>query len=634
MFTFIGNNRRILQVVLFLVAIPFLFFGVDSYIRSSGTGQSVARVGDYKISQQEFVDALRDRQATLRRITQGKVDASLLDSPELRNATIDNLIQRRLLLDRAVRAGLTVSDQQLQAVIAEQPAFKDESNRFSYERYQQVLRSEGMSPAVFESRLRQDLMLEQQREGYFDSGFVSKTVLDRLVRFAEQQREVSHYRVTPGRFAGEVQIGAEAVKQYYDSNPRAFEIPERIKVDYVMLSAESLISQIQLDPAELKQFYESRRSQYRTEEARRASHILISVDGAAGANARQKAQTQAEEIYKEVAANPAGFAAAAKKYSQDPGSAANGGDLGFVSLGSMKDVPEFEAALFKLKEGEISRPVSTKHGFHIIRLTAVQPSQGKSFEEVRAQIEEDLKKQRAGRRFAELADRFNNLVYEQSESLKPAAELLKTEIQRSGWITRTRAEPAALNHPRLLEAVYSQEVLKDRRNSEAIEVAPNTLVAARLVEHSPSSIRPFSEVRADIEELLHRQAAAKRAVEAGRADLEQLRQGKSVPAVAWSTPQLISREDPKGLSGDVVRQAFRVGADKLPAYAGVENPDGSYTLLRISRVVTSDDIAPDKRRGFGEALRQVLGQQELAAYLKSVRQKTEVEINRERLAQR
>ncbi|MDH3438686.1 MAG: SurA N-terminal domain-containing protein, partial [Betaproteobacteria bacterium] len=354
MFNIVGSNKRIVQGVLVLIAVPFAFFGVDSYFRSSGGGQSVARVGDYNISQPEFVDALRDRQESLRRMTQGKLDAAMLDSPELRYATLDNLIQRRLLLDRAIRSGMTVSEQQLQKVVAEQPAFKDATNQFSYERYQQVLRSEGMTPAGFEARLRQDLMLEQQREGYFGSGFVSQTVLDRLVRLAEQQREVSDYRITPDRYAGQVEIGPDAVKQYYEANPREFQIPERVKVDYVMLSAESLASQIQLEPAELKQFYESRRSQYQTQEARRASHILISVDASAGADARQNARARAEGIYKELAEKPASFAELAKKYSQDPGSAANGGDLGFVSLGNMKDVPEFEAALFKLKEGEIA----------------------------------------------------------------------------------------------------------------------------------------------------------------------------------------------------------------------------------------------------------------------------------------
>ncbi|HXV12152.1 MAG TPA: SurA N-terminal domain-containing protein, partial [Burkholderiales bacterium] len=537
MYDLIFRNKRIIQVILLIIAVPFVFFGVDSYMGMSGTGRSVAKIGDYSISQQEFANALRNRQESLRQMTQGKIDTALLNSPELRYAVLDALIERRLLLDRAIRSGMTVTDQQVQKVVSEQPGFKDESKQFSYTRYEQVLKADGMTPVVFESRVRQDVMLSQQREGYFGSSFVSKTVLDRLLDLAEQKREVSRHRIDPERFAGEVQIGPDAVKQYYESNPGQFQIPERVKVDYVLLSAESLATQMQLEPGEAQRAFEARRSQFQVPEARQASHILIAADGSAGAEARQKAQAQADDIYQQLVAKPERFAELAKKYSNDPGSAATGGDLGLISRGGMKDVPEFEAALFNLKEGEISPPVATKHGFHIIRLTKLQPAQGKTFEQVREEIERDLKKQRAGRRFAELADRFSNIVYEQFESLEPAAALLKEKVERSGWITRGSADPPLLNNPRLLEAVFFKDVLKDRRNSEAIEIAPNTLVAVRLAEHSPASTKPFSEVSAEVEKLLRRREATDLAVQTGRRLLAELREGKGAE-VKWSEPEL------------------------------------------------------------------------------------------------
>ena len=201
MFNFIGNNKRIIQAILFLIAVPFLFFGVDSYIRSSGTGSGVARVGDYRISPQEFNNALRNRQEELRRMTQGKIDSSLLNSPELRYATLDSLIDRHLLIDRAIRNGMTVPDQQIEKIVSQQPAFRDESKQFSYERYEQVLRSDGTTPVMFENRVRQDILLNQQREGYFGSSFVPKTVLQRVMQLAEQRREVSRHRFDPERFA-------------------------------------------------------------------------------------------------------------------------------------------------------------------------------------------------------------------------------------------------------------------------------------------------------------------------------------------------------------------------------------------------------------------------------------------------
>lgn len=630
MYDLIFRNKRVIQIILVLIAVPFAFFGVDSYLRSSGPGQAVAKIGDYSVTQQEFVDALRNRQEQLRRMMEGKIDSRLLNSPELRYATLEALIERRLLLDRAVRNGMTVTDQTIHKIVSEQPAFRDESNQFSYTRYQQVLRSDGMTPVMFENQVRQDVILTQQREGYFGSSFVSKTVLDRLLQLAEQKREVSRHRIDPERFAGEVQIGPDAVKQYYESNPGAFQIPERVKVDYVVLSTDALASQVQLEPDEAQRAYEGRRSQFQVPEARQASHILIAVDPSAGAEARQKAKAQADEIHKQLVDKPERFAELAKKYSNDPGSAAMGGDLGLISRGAMKDVPEFEAALFKLKEGEISAPVESKHGYHIIRLTKLQPAQGKSFEQVRGEIEQELKKQRAQRRFAELADRFSNTVYEQFESLEPAAALLGEKVQRSGWITRKSAEPALLSNPRLLEAVFSKDVLKDRRNSEAIEVAPNTLVAVRLAEHEPASMKPFSEVSAEIEKTLRRREARDRAVQAGRRLLEELKQGKA-EEVKWSEAELIDRTDHKGLTEPMVRQAFRADPGKLPAYAGLEDASGGYTLLRVTRIVAPEEIPPDKRRGYTEALRDVLAQQQFMAYLASLRQNADVQINKKQL---
>jgi len=630
MFNLIGNNKRIVQIIMFVVAVPFLFFGIDSYIRSSGTGSGVARVGDYQVSLQEFNKALRNRQDTLRQMTQGKIDSNLLNGPELRYATLDALIDRRLLLDQAIRNGMTVPDPEVEKIVAEQPAFKDESNRFSYQRYQQVLQIDGLTPVSFEAQVRQDLLLARQREGYFGSSFLPKSVLDRLLQLAEQRREVSRYKIDPDRFVAEVKIEPDAVKQYYESNPSAFQVPERVKVDYVVLSADSLSSKIQLEPGEAERYYESRRREFVVPEARKASHILFAFDASAGDEARKKAQDQANSVHAELLAKPERFAELAKKHSNDPGSAGNGGDIGLVSRGAMKDVPEFEDALFKMKEGEISAPVESKLGFHIIKLTKLQPEQGMSFDKVRTQIEQELRKQRASRRFAELADRFANTAYEQSDSLKPVSELTGTSVQRSGWITRNSAEPPLLNNPKFIRSVFTPDVLKDNRNSEAVEVAPSTLVAAHLVEHSPASTRPLSEVSAEIEKLLRRREAEARAMQAGRRDLEALKEGKDV-SLEWTKPELIDRTEHKGYTDTMVRQAFRLDSAKLPAYAGVEDSSGGYTLLRVTKVVPAENIPPDKRKGYAEALGRVLAEQEFLAFLGNLKQSTKIEIDRQQL---
>ena len=632
MFDFVGKHKRLIQVVLAIIFLPFAFFGIDSYFRQEGGGQVVARVGDHAISQDEFSRALRERQDSIRRMVQGqRLDPAMLDNPELRFSVLEGLIQRKLLLDAALRAGMTVSDEQLRSIIVAQQTFRDENGQFSYSRYEQYLKSEGRLPAMFEASLRQDLILQQFADGYLGSGFAPRTVVERLAKLSTQQREVSQYVIAPEKFMSQVKLEADSARKYYDANVAEFRIPEQVRVEYLTLAVDALAQQIQVEPAEVKKAYDSGRSQHEVKETRQAGHIFISVDAGAGAEAKQKALAKAMEIYKQLQKTPARFTELAKKQSEDPGSAGKGGDLGTIGRGAMKDVPEFEEALFKLKPGEISAPVESRLGFHIIRLTALQPAKIKSFEEARVQIERDLRKQLAGKRFAELADSFNNVVYEQSESLKPAADLLKTQPRASGWISRTGvAAEQPLNNPRLLSAIFSDDVLRNKRNSEVIEVAPGTLVAARLLEHKPESVRPFEEVRAGLEKLLVSRAAARLAVQEGQRLLGELKEGQGGKP-AWSVPQLASRSDLKGLPEPVVRQAFRADASKLPAYAGLENPQGAYVLVRVSRVVDAESIPPQRAAEISDGLRQVLGQEAMAALMAELRRKGGVKINKEYL---
>jgi len=625
MYDFIFRHKKLIQVLLFLMFIPFAFFWVGDYVRDAGPGVGVAKVGDQEITREEFNRALRERQQVLQNAAEGRIAPELLDSPQVRQAALDGLVQRRLLLDRAVRSGITVTEAQIDRVITEAPLFRGGDGKFSQIQAEEYLRSENMTAAGFRARLRQDALIQQLSNGIAGTGFVPRTVVARLARLAEQSREVSYATLSPERFLAQVKIAPDAAKRYYDANPAEFRVPEQVRVEYVVLSIESLMSEITPDPEEVRKTYESSRSQYGVEESRQAAHILITADPAAGG--KEKARARAEAIYGELQKKPAGFADAAKKHSQDPGSAARGGDLGYISRGMMADVPEFEAAAFKLKAGEISPPVESKLGFHIIRVSEVRPATVKPFEEVRSQIENEIKKQQASRRFAELGHTFTNVVYEQSESLKPAAELIKAPIRQSGWISRARAEPP-LDNSRLLGAIFSDETLKDRRNTEAIEVASGQLVSARLLERKAASTRPFEEARAAIETRLTEREAARLAAEEGRQLLDAVRQGTPV-RIDWSAPLLVTREGHKDLPEPVLRQAFRMDAAKVPAYDGLESPRGAYVLLRVSRVQEAGDIPPDRIKALAEQLRLIRGSEVLTAYVDSLKQQGGVTINRE-----
>lgn len=625
MFEFIQKHRRAVQIVLFLFLIPpFVFFGVDRLDRPGG-GETVASVGDARITQQEFARALRDRQEAIQRLTGGRAGPELLDSTELRAEVLEALVRRQLLLTRALRSGMAVTDGQLHGMISELPAFQSDG-KFSFDLYQQYLRSQGMTPVAFEARLKQDLLLGQLDDAFGETSFVPRTVIDLLSRISEQQREVSVVTLPPDRFIEQVKLAPDAARQYYDGHPNEFRIPEQVRVDYVTLSMEALMAEVTVDPAQVRKYYDEHRGEFEAKQERQASHILIAVDAGASDAEKQKAREKAEDLARQLKQSPARFAELAKQHSQDPGSAANGGDLGFFGRGTMPK--PFEQAVFAMKPGEVSGPVETEYGFHVIRLASVKGGETRSFEEARGQIETELKRQQAGRRFPELAEQFNNVVFEQSESLKPAAELAKTTVRQSGWITREHAADQTLNNPKLRQAVFSEDVIANKRNSAVVEVAPGMLVAARLLEHKAAAMQPFDEVAGAIEKKLTRQRAGQLAAQEGREQLEKLKQGGDAE-LKWGAAQLVGRADAKGLGEAVLRQAFRADATKLPAYSGVDLPNGGYTLVRVSRVVEPEKIDPERRKQVAEALRQLRGQEAMLAYVESLKQKDPVKISRE-----
>jgi peptidyl-prolyl cis-trans isomerase D len=291
-------------------------------------------------------------------------------------------------------------------------------------------------------------------------------------------------------------------------------------------------------------------------------------------------------------------------------------------------VKAFDAAVFSMKPGEISAPVETEYGYHIIRVTGVAPGQIKPFEQVRPEIENELKKQRAGRRFAELADQFNNTVFEQSDSLKPAADLIRQTPQTSGWITRTGTQEARLNNPKLIQAIFTEDVLVNKRNTEAVEISPGTIIAARVIEHRPARMQPFDDVKDAVRSRLVQSRTSQLTAQEGRSQLEQLRQGQGVQP-AWGTPQLVSRSNPEGLTEPALRQVFKTDSAKLPGYAGVEVPGGGYMLLRVSRVVEPQKIDTAQQKQLSESLAQIVGEEQFNVYLASLKSKAKVSLNKE-----
>ena len=633
MFDSVRNNKKIVQIFLALITLPFAFFGVDSYVRNSGAGSDLASVGDTKITIPQFEQALRERQDQLRQQLGASFKPEMMNTPEARMSVVDSLIDRRLLLLEADKSRLQTSDNALREVISKIPALQD-NGQFSMERYASALRAQGMSEPQFEARVRQDITLQQLIGAVVDTAFVSDYQVDALVRLQSEERQFSEFRISPEQFADKVKIDAAEVKKYYEENPTLFQVPEQIRAEYVVLSLDAMLPQVKVDEGEVKAWYEGHKDRYQRAEERRASHILITTDGDSDKE-KAKAKTKAEEVLKEIRKSPEKFAELAKQYSQDPGSAKNGGDLGYIGRGMM--VKPFEDAVFKQKENDISDLVQSEFGYHIIKLTDIKPGTLRTLDEVRPEIEGELQLQAASRKFAEAAEAFNNTVYEQSDSLQPAAEKFKLEIQQSGWVPRNLDPKAAaalgvLANPKILTALFSDDVVKNKRNTEVVEISSNTLLAARVREHIPASSKPFDSVKADIEKLLKSREAAAMARNSGETRLAELKKGAD-DKLAWTPVKSASRGKRSEFTPGTLQALFKADVQKLPSYVGAWVAD-SYMLFKIVKVSQPDKIDVAVRQSLRGEFTSLVAQEELSAYLAGLRARYEISINKAALEPR
>ena len=578
MYDFVHKQKRIAQIILALLILPFAFFGMEGYFQSGGREAHVAEVAGEKILQRDFDRRLREQQDRMREALGGQARPEMFEGAEFRTAVLEGMIQERLLQRAADASGLRVTDTQLQAVIAGQPEFQ-ENGAFSLPRYQSLLRTAGMSETMYQERVRTELALSQVQAAFTAGTILPASVVDRVVRVIDQQRETSQLVVSPETFLKQVTLEPGAVQKFYEANRREFEIPEQVRVEYVMLSQAALAAQVSVTPQEVRDYFDQNSAQFRGAEERQASHILVRVPAGSDEKAKASARERAAALAEQVKKAPQTFADVARKSSEDPGSAAQGGDLGFFARGTM--LKAFDQAVFSMKQGEIAGPIETEAGFHVIRLAGVRGDAGPGFEQVRPKVEEELRRSRASRRFAELAESLTNTVFEQSDTLKPAADQLNQPIQTSGWFSRQGGDMPKGSSDRLLSAVFAEDVLREKRNTAAIEVAPGVLMAARVVENKPAGLRPLAEVAEALEKRLRLQRASELAIDEGRKRLADLRAGKDAGS-GWSAPQLLNRQKPGSLPEVAVRQVFRVDASKLPAYAGVEQPGGGYLLLRVS----------------------------------------------------
>jgi peptidyl-prolyl cis-trans isomerase D len=622
MFNFVHDNKRVVQTVLALIILPFALWGVSSYDKSGNSVDAVATVNGIKITESEYENSLSQQKDRMRQQLGANFDASMFDNPQMKRAVLDNLVSQKLLVERARSAGLVVPDEQVAQAIAGIEAFQVDG-KFDKRTYELVLSSQNMSPLTFEARVHEEMLGQQLQDAYLQNGFAANSVADNIIRLNEQQRVVNVSPISLQSFISQAKVDAAAVKKFYDQNPDEFRVGEQAKVEYVKFSADDLLAKIAVSKEDARNYYEGHQNEFGTPEERRAAHILISVNATAPQAEQDAAKAKAEQLLEQVTKNPEKFADIARKNSQDPGSAAKGGDLGFFGRGMM--LKPFDDAAFALKVGGISGLVKSDFGYHIIKLLAIKPSKIMPFDEVSQGIVDKLRQQKSADKFAEMAEKFSNVVYEQSDTLKPAAELAGVKIERSGWLVNG----ASADEPwteKMLQAIFNDEVVKNKRNTAAIEVAPNTLVAARILEYKPASLRSLSEVHDQIRQKLLRQAAQELAVKQGKSLLEKL-QGGSKPALNWGSDQSITRAKHGSLDLALVRQIFQANTATLPQYIGAELPQKGYVLVRIDAVKEGPAVTEESRARYARQLQQLTGEEMFRAYLADARQQAKIKVN-------
>ena len=633
MFDFVRKHTKIMQFLLFLLIFPsFVLFGLEGYSRMREKGTVVATVNGVDILQSEL-DNAHKIQIDRMRASMPNLDAKLLDSSIAKQATLDRLVRERLLQVAAQKMHLSVSDQRLANELQQNPSIaglRRPDGSLDLESYRQLLGTQGFTPESFEAQVRADLSSRQVMAGLGITSFATPALADVTLNAFYEKRQIQLAKFAPSDFTSQIKPTDEELESYYKANGEKFKSLERADVDYVILDLASIQKTITVPEADLKTFYEQNLARLANLEERRASHILINADKAAPTAERDKARAKAQEILATLKQSPDKFAELAKKFSQDTGSASKGGDLDFFARGAM--VKPFEEAAFALKKGDTSDVVESEFGFHIIRVTDIRQPKQKTFEESRASLEVDAKRQMAQRKFAEAAEQFTNLVYEQSDSLQPAAEKLKLEIQHAkgvGTLPVPAASGTAMNNPKFLAAIFSADSIDKKRNTEAIELAPNVLASARIINYEPARILPLADVKDKVREQVVAQKALDLAKKEGQNNLAQW---KAAPDKAKLTNSVVvSREQKQQLSDAVVEAALRANTQVLPAWVGVDLGGSGYAVVKVEKILPRETVDAQQQARERQQYMQWWAGAEEASYYRWLKDKFKAEIKASRL---
>lgn len=628
MFDFVRKHNKWMMLLLFALIIPsFVLFGIENYQRMNDESHAaVAVVNGQKITRMEWEEAHK-REAERLRASQPGIDPQLLDSPQAKYRTLESLVQQRVINEAANKLKLFVSDQRLARELLADPAvvaLRNADGKLDEQRYSDMLKRRGTTPQVFESMLRSQLSQRQVIQGLLNAGeWIAPENADLVMRPFFEKREIQLAMFNAADYAAKITPSEADLKDYYSTHAAQFMAPEQATIEYVVLDLAAAEKQVKLSEQDVKTYYEQNKSRLAGKEERKASHILIGVDSKADQATRDAARKKAEQLLLQARKNPSGFAELARKNSEDPGSAPNGGDLGYFERDKM--VKPFSDTAFTLKPGQISDVVQTDYGYHIILVTGARGGNDQGFEAMRPQIEADLKKQQAQQKYAEAVEALSDGVFKDPASLKPVADKLGLQVQ-TAVVTRTPppAAQGALASNRFLQAVFSSDSLAKKQNINPVEVGSNQMASARIVTHEPAHQKPLDQVRDEIRQAYVQEKGAEQARAAGIAQLKQWTASPTQGGI--SAPSMtVSRMDALQQPPAVVNAALRADRNKLPAFEGVDLGRKGYAVVRVNKVLDADATTKALQTQQHPQVARALNEAEMMAYYESLKKLLKVE---------
>lgn len=618
-----------------LISIPFALWGINSYFEGASK-IVVATVNGVEIEKTDYQNSLSDQRRMLVQMMGQNVDADYFASRAFKLQVLETLIDSRLQAEYLRDRGFRVTDEQLSKKISSFSAFQVDG-QFDPTRYEQLVRNAGLSVEGFERQQRQQGAIDQLRAGLRGSSLVVSSMTDRAIELLYQRRVAQFTVVDIAAFEDSLVVGSEALRDEFDANKAQYVQPEQMQVEFIRLSVDELGKQANVSELEQRAFYDSNVERFTQPESRSASHILLSL---AEDDAEDVVDTREQEAKGIAARARSGedFAKLAETYSKDPGSASRGGDLGIIRPGAM--APSFETVVFDLKEGQISDPVRTAYGWHIIKVTNIRESNVRPFDEVMSEIKTILEREWAENQFITMAEDFQNLIFEQPDSLNAASDFLGTPIERSDWFSRTTGDGIASNDL-VRDTAFSPEVLVDRLNSEMLEIGSDTLVAVRFADFREKRQKDFNEVKDQIERVLAARVAAEAQEKFATKLVATLESGAD-----WDTLLTVEGlssadlpEDLESTTDDVARAVARVvysvGAPNpgTPVFGSARLSATDYLIYKLDEVVAGDisQISGDQVSEVEDLVESRVGEELHAGIGRALRTAADVQIFEEAL---